>query len=324
MATALVIENDPIHDVRRLGDWLTDAGLELSVLRPYAGDPVPADLDGYAALVVVGGERRPTDAGRDAGPAGPEAGPADPGAEGAGPGGGGAGGGGDWLAAVESLLRRAVRTRVPTLAVGLGGQLLAAAHGGRVEPSPSGPELGPALVGRRDAADHDPVFAPVPFAPDVLQWHRDEITELPAGAVLLAASPRYPHQAFRIGDRAWGTQFHIECDTAMVADWARADQAVLADLDLRADDVVAACAALMGELEDTWQPFAWRFAALAQDALPEALARRPAVAHGHDHNHGHGLGIGPGVGAGHLPDIGHLAGANDANGQRRQLPLLGQ
>ena len=57
--------------------------------------------------------------------------------------------------------------------------------------------------------------------PDVIQWHHDEITELPAGAVLLAASTRYPHQAFRLGDRAWGLQFHIECDPAMIADWAK-------------------------------------------------------------------------------------------------------
>lgn len=273
MATALVIENDPSDDVRRLGGWLTDAGLELSTLRPYTGDPVPADLDGYAALVVLGGERRtPGDAG--------------------------------WLSALESLLRRAVRTAVPTLAIGLGGQLLATAHGGRVEPSPSGPEIGPALVARRDAADRDALFALVPFVPDVLQWHRDEITELPAGAVLLAASTRYPHQAFRMGQRAWGTQFHLECDTAMVADWARADHDVLAALGLNADELVAACDALMGEWEDTWQPFAWRFAALAQGQLPESLARRAA--------------------AGHIADLHHLAGADGANGPGRRLPLLGQ
>ena len=44
------------------------------------------------------------------------------------------------------MLRKAVRNEVATLAVCLGGQLLATAHGGLVEPSPSGPEIGPALV----------------------------------------------------------------------------------------------------------------------------------------------------------------------------------
>ncbi len=93
------------------------------------------------------------------------------------------------------------------------------------------------MVGKRDKADQDPLFKWVPLMPDVLQWHHDEITELPLGAVLLAASTRYPHQAFRLGDRAWGLQFHIECDTAMIADWAK-DSATLAELGYDPDVVV--------------------------------------------------------------------------------------
>lgn len=248
MPTALVIENDPTDDVRRLGGWLVDAGLELRVLRPYLGDAVPTALSAYAALVVLGGDQR-----------------AYPGVDGT--------PGAPWFPALESLLRHAVRHRIPTLAVCLGAQLLATAHGGAVEPGAAGPEIGPALVARRDAADRDPLFAAVPFAPDVIQWHLDEITELPAGAALLAASTRYPNQAFRVGDRAWGTQFHLECDTAMVAHWAAADRAFLDELGVDPEQLVAACDALMGELEDTWQPFAWRFAALALDQLPEHLRR---------------------------------------------------
>src|SRR2546430_475524 len=51
----LVIENDPTDDIRRLGDWLTAAGLALETCRPHRGDPLPETLDGYAALVVMGG-----------------------------------------------------------------------------------------------------------------------------------------------------------------------------------------------------------------------------------------------------------------------------
>ena len=76
----------------------------------------------------------------------------------------------------------------------------------------------------------------MPLIPDVLQWHHDEITELPPGAMLLAASTRYPHQAFRLGDRAWGLQFHIECDTAMIADWAARRRPLLAELGIDPDD----------------------------------------------------------------------------------------
>jgi GMP synthase-like glutamine amidotransferase len=236
-----VIESDPSDDARRLGEWLTEAELELRVLRPYAGDALPADLEGYAALVVLGGEQNAFSS--------PDGTPGAP-----------------WFPATEALLRKAVRNRVPTLGVCLGGQLLATAHAGTVERSPAGPEIGPGLVGKRDAADNDPLFKWVPLVPDVLQWHLDEIIELPTGAVLLAASTRYPHQAFRLGDRAWGLQFHIECDTAMIADWARGS-ATLAELGLDPDEVIAACDAVMADVEEVWQPFAIRFAALARGEL---------------------------------------------------------
>ena len=68
----------------------------------------------------------------------------------------------------------------------------------------TGPEFGPALVAKRDVSAGDPLFGPVPFTPDVLQWHWDEITELPAGATLLASSSRYANQAFRVGEDARG------------------------------------------------------------------------------------------------------------------------
>lgn len=246
---ALVVENDPSDDARRLGEWLTEAGLDLATVRPYAGEPLPS-LDGYAALVVLGGGQSVHD-------------------------------GSPWFPELEGLLRKAVRHQVPTLAICLGAQLLAAAHGGTVERSAAGPEIGPRLVGRRDAAEQDPLWARVPLAPDVFQWHHDEITELPYGAVLLAASTRYPHQAFRLGDRAWGLQFHIECDTAMVADWARSDAATLADLGRDPADVVAAADAVMIDLEEVWQPFAARFAWLARGELDSAAAARELPLLGH-------------------------------------------
>jgi GMP synthase-like glutamine amidotransferase len=240
---ALVVENDPTDDARRLGEWLAGAGLDLAVVRAHAGEPLPADLDGYAALVILGGEQH----------AYPDAAGA-PGAP--------------WFPAVEGLLRKAVRYRVPTLGVCLGGQLLATALGGTVERSAAGPEIGPALVARRDVAERDPLFAAVPFAPDVLQWHADEITELPPRAVLLAASTRYPHQAFRVGDAAWGLQFHIECDTEMIATWVSDNLDLLAELGLDPIDVLEAFDVAMDDVAAVWRPFAERFAALALTGPP--------------------------------------------------------
>lgn len=248
---ALVVENDPTDDIRRLGEWLTEAGLELEICRPHAGDSLPASFDGYAAFVVLGGDQQayPDDAGEPGAP---------------------------WFPALEGLLRKAVRYKVPTLGVCLGGQLLATAHGGVVARSVSGPELGARLVARRDAAENDPLWRYVPFVPDVLQWHYDEITHLPTNAVLLAASTNYPYQAFRLGERAWGTQFHIECDTDMIAGWAATNE----DLGLDAQEVIERCDVLMDDIADVWQPFAMRFAAVARGELSTAPTRTlPLLGH---------------------------------------------
>ena len=244
MPTALVIQIDPTDEIRRLGEWLAEAELPLTVLRPYAGDGIPESLDEYLALIVLGSEQGayPNTA------CAPET----------------------LFPSLERLLRKAVRIRLPALCIGLGAQLLASAHGGLVEQSSPVPEIGPALVARRDAADNDPLFKYVPLIPDVVQWHSDEITELPIGAVLLAASSRYPHQAFRLGDRAWGLQFHIECDVDMIAAWADSDAAVIDELGYDADVVVAATADILADVEEVWQPFAARFAALALGTLPNA------------------------------------------------------
>jgi GMP synthase-like glutamine amidotransferase len=244
----LVIENDPTDDLRRLGEWLTEAGLDLTVLRPYAGDALPADLSGYAAFVVLGGAQNPYPE--------PDGTPGAP-----------------WFPELEGLLRKAVRTAVPTLAICLGAQLLATAHAGEARRAAAGPEIGAALVGKRDAAEKDPLFRYVPLVPDVFQWHQDEVTELPAGAVLLAASTRYPHQAFRLGERAWGLQFHIECDLDMIRTWATTST-LPAKLGVDPEQVVAGCAEVMADVEETWQPFAARFAALALGELDVPAPRR--------------------------------------------------
>jgi GMP synthase-like glutamine amidotransferase len=125
-------------------------------------------------------------------------------------------------------------------------------------------------VARRDAADADPLFKYVPLIPDVIQWHVDEITELPLNATLLAASTRYPHQAFRLGDRAWGLQFHIECDVEMIVGWAAEDAATIDELGYDPDAVVVATAEVLPDVEEVWQPFVARFAALALGTLPDA------------------------------------------------------
>ncbi len=234
----LVVQHTDSEGAARLGDWLIAAGLELTAVRPYAGESLPQSLDRYAALLVLGG---------------PQAAYADASGQPDAP----------WLPATKLLLRGAVGTLTPTLAICLGAQLLAEACGGRVQPGTNGPEIGARLVARRDVAAADELFGLVPFTPDVLQWHYDEISVLPPGAVLLASSPAYANQAFRIGERAWGLQFHIETTPEQVAAWGEEERGRLTELGFDVDAEVARAAAVHDDLAEVWRPVAERFAAIA-------------------------------------------------------------
>lgn len=123
-----------------------------------------------------------------------------------------------WLRDAADVLEAAISRRLPTLGVCLGGQMLARAAGGGVRPSPEA-EWGWRAVELTDAGLEDPLFAGGPRRREVFQWHSYAFT-LPPGAVLLASNA-VCLQAFRVGDRAWGLQWHPEvtADTARL--WAR-------------------------------------------------------------------------------------------------------
>jgi GMP synthase (glutamine-hydrolysing) len=237
LPTALVVQHTEQESSGRLGEWLAEAGILLDVRTPYDGERLPG-LGGFSALVVMGGPMGAYDDGEA-----------------------------PWLPATRDLLREATGAGLPVLGICLGAQLLAGALGGQVRPGEEGPEIGPGLVARRDIGAGDRLFRPVPFTPDVVHWHWDEIAGLPAGAALLASSTRYPNQAFRAGERAWGLQFHIETTPGMVRHWATADGARLAE---EGYDVAAAVErwdleTLHEDLAEVWEPFARRFAEVARE-----------------------------------------------------------
>ena len=235
-ARLLVVVPSETDPPARLGEWLRAAGLELDERHLGAGDPLPADLSGHDGLVVLGGPQSALDA--------PVVSPE--------------------LTGVRALLAEALTTDRPTLAICLGAQLLAQAGGGQVRAGVDGPEVGVGLVAKRDAADADPVFGPLPLSPDVLQWHHDEISRLPAGATLLASNPRYEHQAFRVGRHVYGLQFHIETTPDMVRAWAVGDREGVAATPFDVDTLCARAAAVDEDLAEAWQPFAGRFAELVR------------------------------------------------------------
>ncbi len=58
--------------------------------------------------------------------------------------------------------------------------------------------------------------------PKFYQWHYDTFTP-PAGAKILATSPICRSQAFKIGERAYGFQFHPEADFQLVDEWLQVE-----------------------------------------------------------------------------------------------------
>ena len=113
-----------------------------------------------------------------------------------------------WLAPERALIGEVARAGRPVLGVCLGAQQLAAALGAEVTTGPE-PEIGLGRVQLTPSGRTDPVFGPEyggladPAIPCV-HWHQDTFS-LPAGAVHLAATARYPHQAFRWGARPTGS-----------------------------------------------------------------------------------------------------------------------
>jgi GMP synthase (glutamine-hydrolysing) len=122
-----------------------------------------------------------------------------------------------FLVAESRLMAELVRRNRPVLGVCLGAQVLAWALGARVFPGHVS-EIGFGAVELTADGVRDPVLAPAGPSVPVFHWHGDTF-DLPEGATLLASSKDYPHQAFRIGIRVYGLQFHVEPDSVLWPAW---------------------------------------------------------------------------------------------------------
>ena len=133
-----------------------------------------------------------------------------------------------FLEAEREHVRAAVDAGVPYLGICLGGQMLARALDHAVY-SAGVREIGFNALRPTPAAADDPLFSVFADGDPVFHWHEDTF-ELPEGATLLATGDEVKTQAFRYGERAWGTQFHFEVDRAEIDLWLKTagDDEVLA------------------------------------------------------------------------------------------------
>jgi GMP synthase (glutamine-hydrolysing) len=200
---AIVLQHTPTEGPERVTELLARQGVSVDVRALYDGVPVPRDLASHELLVVMGGPMGVGDAGSPRYP---------------------------FLSAEIELLRRLVARDAPVLGICLGAQLLAAGAGARVYPNTRpGPRGAPEPVrevgwGPIDFlnAEAEPALAGLGTRATVLHWHGDTF-DLPPGAVHLASSPLCKHQAFRLGRRQYGLQFHPELRAETIASWIDED-----------------------------------------------------------------------------------------------------
>jgi GMP synthase (glutamine-hydrolysing) len=220
-------DDDPIH---LLGGWM---GVDLDERRPYLGDALPATLEGYDALVVMGGAMGAND---DASY--------------------------PWLTPVKDLIRQAAAAALPTLGICLGHQLAAVALGGKVRPNPAGRQFGLLDVGWETAAHLDELFSTVATPRRGTHWNDDIVTRLPEGARLMARAATGEVQAAQLAPTVWGVQWHPEVDASLFGGWL-ADGNAEPALAERTGEALAEAGV---ELEQAWRPLGVRFAELAAQA----------------------------------------------------------
>jgi GMP synthase-like glutamine amidotransferase len=232
----LVVEHERTVPAGLLGERLRAAGCTVQTVGPDAGAPVPLAPDGVDGVLLLGGSMGPTDDALA-----------------------------PWLPDVRALIAACLERGTPLLAICLGAELLAHVAGGAVARIPAGPEIGLTPVRPLPPAADDLVLRRMPATAEAVQWHSLEASALPDGAVVLASSDRCANQAFRIGDTAWGVQFHPEVDADITAGWARNEAADLAEAGLEADQVVSAVRSAEPRLRATWTALADDWIAVVRD-----------------------------------------------------------
>ena len=230
----LVFQHVPYEPLGTLDPLLKNAGFRIRYVNFGRQPKQRPSLDGYTALIVLGGPMNADDVA-----------------------------GYPHLATELELISEALDRDIGILGICLGAQLLAKALGGRVHAN-AGREIGWHAVDVTADGRDDAVLSAFGPRREVFQWH-DDVIELPAGVVHLASSPVCHAQAFRHGEHAYGLQFHLEADGALIQRWLDVPQHQSVFADGRLDPcrirerIDAAIEPLMQLSNDTFSRWVERF-----------------------------------------------------------------
>jgi GMP synthase (glutamine-hydrolysing) len=187
-APILIVLHQEHSTPGRVGRLLQERGHRLDIRRPRYGDPLPETLADHAGAVIFGGPMSAND---------PD----------------------DFVKAEIDWIRVPLAEKKPFLGLCLGAQMMAKHLGARVWEHPDGrAEIGyyPLLPTPAGKAFSEDLGAPWPTY--VYHWHREGF-DCPSGADTLASGDDFPTQVIRVGEAAFGLQFHPEVTHAMICRW---------------------------------------------------------------------------------------------------------
>jgi GMP synthase (glutamine-hydrolysing) len=191
MARIMVLKHVAAEPLGLLDPLIRSRGHRIRYVNFERHPAAEPGLERYQALVVLGGPMHVTETGRY-----------------------------PHLLTECRLIEQALARRIPVLGICLGAQLLAHVLGARVAPAQR-PEIGWYPVRPCAPVAEDPVLHPLETERPVFQWHSYGF-DIPAGAVHLAESDDCPGQAMGYDGIAWGFQFHLELDEALIRRWLAA------------------------------------------------------------------------------------------------------
>jgi len=188
MPRLLVLQHIGCEPLGLIEPALKERGMEYRYVRPFAGEPIPKDLSGWDGLIAMGGSMSANDGERLG-----------------------------FIADELRLLTKVLEAGMPALGICLGAQLIAKAAGAEVTAGEE-KEIGWYPLTLTEEGKKDRLLDGLPGTFPVFQWH-GETFDIPRGAVCLAGSERYSNQAFRLGEKVYGLQFHLETTQPMITEW---------------------------------------------------------------------------------------------------------
>ncbi|ABR89976.1 GMP synthase (glutamine-hydrolyzing) [Janthinobacterium sp. Marseille] len=170
-----VLQHVPFEGLGSIEEWLQQRNMSISYTRLFESASFPP-LDGIDLIIALGGPMSVNDE---------EELP--------------------WLRAEKFFIADAIASHKAVLGICLGSQLIANALGAKVYPAAE-KEIGWFPIVAEPAMLDALAF---PASVDVFHWH-GETFDLPEGAIHLASSAACRNQAFQVGTRVIGLQFHLE------------------------------------------------------------------------------------------------------------------